>query len=97
MALSKLSLSDKTSRGGAVTQRQSFNTTERLLYHCTQFVGTHLLDSPSQGISRVNDVATVELELFSVQGVWARGGRSKVRGVLNVNTGALKLELDLRK
>lgn len=55
----------------------------------------HLLDSSSHGISQVNDVATVGLELFSVQDVWVRGGRLKVHGVLSVNTGAVKLELDL--
>lgn len=82
MALSKLSLLDKMPHGGTLNTRQTcFNTTEQVLSHHTQIVGTHLLDSPSYGISPVNDVATVKVELFSVQDVWVGGGRLKVHGV----------------
>lgn len=82
MALSKLWLLDKTPPGGTVNTRQTcFNTTEQVLSHHTQIVGTHLLDSPSPGIWPVNDVATVRVELFSVQAVWVGGGRLEVHRV----------------
>lgn len=82
MALSKLWLSDKTPPGGAGNTRPTcFHTTEQVLSHHTQIVGTHLLDSPSSGIWPVSDVATFRVELFRVQAVWVGGGRLKGHGV----------------
>lgn len=105
VALSRLLPLDKTQLTSATTRdKYSLSTTTEQYSHQYTHAGslmkTYLLDSTPCGISQVNDVATLKLELFPVldcvTGVHA-GQRRTAEGApaVKIDTGAVKLKLDL--